>query len=130
MAAGWGTFRLSVHLFPLVKAGLMPRKVRLWGLSLFSLDTCNCHAPLEPATCSATARAGTGQKTQAVQLVEGERDVINLQKVEGSMVAAVTSLKHDYTSSITARITPGVWYMSTPHITTPDMCSITGQDHG
>lgn len=43
----------------------------------------------------------------AVELVEGEHDVINLGKVEGYMAAALQSLKHEYTTSVTARITPG-----------------------
>jgi hypothetical protein len=42
-----------------------------------------------------------------VELVEGEHDVINLGKVEASMGSAVQALKHEYTTSVTARITPG-----------------------
>ena len=42
-----------------------------------------------------------------VHLVEGERDVISLDKVEEMMFASVNSLKHDYTTSVIARITPG-----------------------
>lgn len=49
-----------------------------------------------------------------VELVEGEHDVINLGKVEGSMAAALQALRHEYTTSVTARITPGrcrwVWW--------------------
>lgn len=40
--------------------------------------------------------------------MEGEHDVINLGKVEGYMAAALQSLKHEYTTSVTARITPGI----------------------
>lgn len=44
--------------------------------------------------------------TPMVELVEGEESVINLSKVEKTMVAAVQSLKHEYTTSVTTRITP------------------------
>lgn len=43
-----------------------------------------------------------------VELVEGEHDVINLERVETSMGAVLQALKHDYTTSVTARITPGL----------------------
>lgn len=42
-----------------------------------------------------------------MELVEGEEDVINMSKVDGSMLAAVNSLKHEYATTVTARITPG-----------------------
>ena len=44
-----------------------------------------------------------------VELVEGEHDVINLKKIEGAMAASVQALKHEYATSVTARITPGGW---------------------
>lgn len=47
--------------------------------------------------------------TPMVELVEGEESVINLSKVEKTMVAAVQSLKHEYTTSVTTRITPGTY---------------------
>lgn len=40
-----------------------------------------------------------------IELTEAERDVIDLEKVESAMLAAVNSLKREYTS-ITSRITP------------------------
>lgn len=41
-----------------------------------------------------------------MQLVEGERDVINMEKIEGGMSAVINSLKHEYTTSVVTRITP------------------------
>ena len=48
-----------------------------------------------------------GKGPAVVELVEGEKDVINFDKLEGSMVAALNSLKQEFTTSVTARITPG-----------------------
>ena len=42
-----------------------------------------------------------------VELDEGEKDVINLGKVESSMLAAVNGLKQEFASSVSGRITPG-----------------------
>ena len=41
------------------------------------------------------------------KLNEDDQDIIDLEKVESSMEAAVNALKHDYTNSIITRITPG-----------------------
>lgn len=51
-----------------------------------------------------------------VELVEGEQDVINLKKVEGAMQGAVSSLKHEYTTAITGRITPGMCWLVLVHV--------------
>ena len=45
-----------------------------------------------------------------VELVEGEHDVINLGRVEGAMATSLQALKHEYTTSVTARITPGTYH--------------------
>ena len=42
----------------------------------------------------------------SVQLAEGEKDVINLEKVEGGMTSAINMLKQEYATSIVTRITP------------------------
>ena len=41
-----------------------------------------------------------------MQLIEGEKDVINLDKVEEGMVAAVSSLKTSFTSAVVTRLNP------------------------
>ena len=41
------------------------------------------------------------------KLNEDDQDIIDLEKVESSMEAAINALKHDYTNSIITRITPG-----------------------
>ena len=55
-----------------------------------------------------------------MELVEGEEGVVNLKRVEGSMSAAVNSLKHEYATSVTAKITPGARQVQTwdeaPHL--------------
>lgn len=56
--------------------------------------------------CVLTVRKSVGT---VVELVEGEGDIINMNRVEGSMAAVVNSLKHEYTTNIVARITPGQW---------------------
>lgn len=60
----------------------------------------------------------------AVELVEGEHDVINLGKVEGYMAAALQSLKHEYTTSVTARITPGTAGHMACGVTPPQQASV------
>ena len=48
-----------------------------------------------------------GKKLPAlVQLVEGEKDVINLDKVEDGMAAAISWLKQSFTTSVVTRMTP------------------------
>ena len=46
------------------------------------------------------------------KLSEDDQDIINLDKVESSMEAAVNALKYEYTNSIITRITPGVVSLS------------------
>jgi len=41
-----------------------------------------------------------------VQLVEEEKDLINLDKVEEGMVAAVSSLKQSFTTAVVTRLNP------------------------
>ena len=46
-------------------------------------------------------------KKSTQKLSEDDQDVINLDKVESSMEAAINALKYEYTNSIITRITPG-----------------------
>ena len=60
-------------------------------------------------SCPAKKSGGRGKSAGAtVELVEGEEEVINLQRIEGAMSASINALKHEYTTSVTARITPGM----------------------
>ena len=47
-------------------------------------------------------------KKSAQKLSEDDQDVIDLERIELSMEAAVDALKYEYTNSIITRITPGV----------------------
>ena len=48
-----------------------------------------------------------GKRGQVAVLGEEEQDVVDLEKLEGSMQATLKGLKWDYSNTITARITPG-----------------------
>ena len=54
----------------------------------------------------------TAKKTQQ-RLDEGEVDVINLERLESSMQAAINALKYEYTNTVIARITPGIYFAHT-----------------
>ena len=66
---------------------------------------CSCMTPRFGA-CYYPAKKSS---RPAVELVEGEEGVINLKKIEGAMSGAVEALKHEYTTAVSTRITPGVW---------------------
>ena len=46
-------------------------------------------------------------KKSVQKLSEDDQDIIDLDKVESSMEAAINALKYEYTNSIITRITPG-----------------------
>lgn len=46
-------------------------------------------------------------KKSVQKLSEEDQDIINLDKVESAMEAAINALKYEYTNSIITRITPG-----------------------
>ncbi len=61
-----------------------------------------------------------------VQLVEGEKGVINLDKVEDGMVSAVTSLKQSFATAVVTRLNPSEWYLGVPKVLmTLSMCCCT-----
>lgn len=48
-------------------------------------------------------------KKSTQKLSEDDQDILDLERVESSMEAAVNALKYEYTNSIIARITPGMY---------------------
>ena len=55
---------------------------------------------------------GFTAKKSTPRLNEDDQGVINLDKVESSMEAAINALKYEYTNSIITRITPGIKSLS------------------
>ena len=55
---------------------------------------------------------GFTAKKSTPKLNEDDQGVINLDKVESSMEAAINALKYEYTNSIITRITPGIYEIS------------------